>query len=83
MMALKLIAVSETNYETLKNFGRAGDSFNDVVTDLIRRVKIDNSPTKKQPKRSIGLKCEIQENRPVTAGESFEAFTQQLQSEVQ
>ena len=43
MMALKLIAVSETNYETLKNFGRAGDSFNDVVTDLIRRVKIHNA----------------------------------------
>jgi predicted CopG family antitoxin len=35
--SLKSIAVSEDNYQTLKNLGRAGDSLNDVITDLIRR----------------------------------------------
>jgi predicted CopG family antitoxin len=33
---LKLIAVDETNYQALKNLGRAGDSFNDVITELLR-----------------------------------------------
>lgn len=31
---LKHIAVSQTNYFWLKNLGRAGDSFNDVITKL-------------------------------------------------
>jgi predicted CopG family antitoxin len=35
---LKSIAVSERNYQTLKNLGRAGDSLNDVVTDLIKKM---------------------------------------------
>jgi len=33
---LKLIAVDERNYKTLKNLGKAGDSFNDVITALLR-----------------------------------------------
>lgn len=33
---LKLIAVDERNYKTLKNLGKAGDSFNDVITELLR-----------------------------------------------
>lgn len=36
-MVLKTIAVSKDNYELLKDFGRAGDSFNDIITDLIRK----------------------------------------------
>jgi predicted CopG family antitoxin len=32
---LKLIAVSPENYQSLKSLGRAGDSFNDVVTKLL------------------------------------------------
>jgi len=34
---LKHIVVSSRNYNTLKNMGRAGDSFNDVITDLLKR----------------------------------------------
>ncbi len=33
---LKLIAVDERNYFALKDLGRAGDSFNDVVTVLLK-----------------------------------------------
>lgn len=36
-MALKTISVSEDNYRTLKRLGEAGDSFNDVITELIGR----------------------------------------------
>ncbi len=32
---LKHIAIDENNYEKLKNLGRAGDSFNDVVRRLV------------------------------------------------
>jgi len=32
---LKQIAISEENYQKLKSYGRAGDSFNDVVTKLL------------------------------------------------
>lgn len=35
---LKLIAVSEENYHTLKSLGGAGDSFNDVITKVLKQV---------------------------------------------
>jgi predicted CopG family antitoxin len=37
MMAKKTIAISKDNYELLKNYGRAGDTFNDVITNLIKK----------------------------------------------
>lgn len=36
---LKMIAISEPNYFELKKLGCAGDLFNDVVTELLRKVK--------------------------------------------
>jgi predicted CopG family antitoxin len=33
---LKHITVSERNYHNLKTLGNAGDSFNDVVTQLLK-----------------------------------------------
>ena len=33
---LKQIAVDERNYLALKNLGKAGDSFNDVITNLLQ-----------------------------------------------
>jgi predicted CopG family antitoxin len=38
---LKMIAVSEDNYLALKSLGRAGDSFNDVVTEVLKKVQSD------------------------------------------
>jgi predicted CopG family antitoxin len=40
-MSLKLrqIAVSEENYLFLKSLGKAGDSFNDVVTEMLKILK--------------------------------------------
>jgi predicted CopG family antitoxin len=35
--SLKMIAVSEENYLTLKGLGRAGDSFNDVITEILKQ----------------------------------------------
>jgi predicted CopG family antitoxin len=37
--SLKMIAVSEENYFTLKKLGSAGDSFNDVVTEVLKQVE--------------------------------------------
>ena len=34
-MKLRNISVSETNYEKLRNLGYAGQSFNDVISELI------------------------------------------------
>jgi predicted CopG family antitoxin len=35
--SLKMIAVSEENYIILKRLGRAGDSFNDVITEILKQ----------------------------------------------
>lgn len=37
---LKLIAVNFENYWQLKNLGKAGDSFNDVVTKILKERMI-------------------------------------------
>jgi len=38
MRLLRTIAISTDNYQTLKNMGRAGDRFNDVITHLIKKA---------------------------------------------
>jgi len=35
-MSLRHIVVSEQNYKKLKDLGRAGDSFNDVIEELLK-----------------------------------------------
>jgi hypothetical protein len=70
-MELKMIAISQTNYELLKNFGRAGDSFNDVVTDLIGKVETLRSPVNRKTRICFDSKRKTQKNRPVAAGEGF------------
>jgi len=35
-MSLRHIVVSDQNYNKLKDLGRAGDSFNDVIEELVR-----------------------------------------------
>ncbi|MPZ05678.1 MAG: hypothetical protein GEU26_04555 [Nitrososphaeraceae archaeon] len=35
-MKLKTISISENNYQILKNFGKADDSFNDVISNFIK-----------------------------------------------
>jgi len=40
---LKHIAVSEDNYLQLKEFGKFGDTFNDVVTVLLEKKKKSDS----------------------------------------
>jgi predicted CopG family antitoxin len=39
MLKLKQIAISEENYILLKSLGKAGDSFNDVVTKILKLIK--------------------------------------------
>ena len=37
-MDYKRIIVTETNYRKLKGLGCAGDSFNDVITDILEKI---------------------------------------------
>jgi predicted CopG family antitoxin len=45
--SLKMIAVSEENYITLKRLGSAGDSFNDVITEVLKQRNLQIDPSKK------------------------------------
>jgi predicted CopG family antitoxin len=38
----KNIAISKTNYLVLKQLGRAGDSFNDVISELLNKLQDGN-----------------------------------------
>ena len=42
-MNLKCIAISQDNYETLRNLGKTEMSFNDVISDLIRKANNANN----------------------------------------
>lgn len=35
---LRQMAVSESNYFALKRLGKAGDSFNDVITEMLKKI---------------------------------------------
>jgi predicted CopG family antitoxin len=35
---LKMISITPENYKILKKLGGAGDSFNDVITDILKRI---------------------------------------------
>jgi hypothetical protein len=37
---LKHIVIEEDNYAALKELGKAGDSFNDVLTEILAKVKM-------------------------------------------
>lgn len=39
LLKLKQIAISEENYILLKSLGKAGDSFNDVVSGMLKILK--------------------------------------------
>jgi hypothetical protein len=39
-----MIAVSEENYLILKRLGRAGDSFNDVITEILKQKSKNRQP---------------------------------------
>ena len=36
---LRQIAIDEGNYQALKEFGLAGDSFNDVISKILKKLK--------------------------------------------
>jgi predicted CopG family antitoxin len=36
---LRQIVVDDHNYKELKELGRAGDSFNDVITQVLKKMK--------------------------------------------
>lgn len=40
---LRMIAVSQENYLALKRLGNAGDSFNDVISGILREQKLSQA----------------------------------------
>jgi predicted CopG family antitoxin len=38
-MGSKHIRISQENYKTLKKLGEAGDSFNDVITEMLKKIE--------------------------------------------
>ena len=43
-MGLRNISVSQNNYTALKSLGKAGDSFNDVISALIKEIQSTEHP---------------------------------------
>lgn len=41
-LRLKQIAISPENYDQLKKLGHAGDSFNDVITEILKKKESCN-----------------------------------------
>ena len=52
---LKLIAVTTENYWHLKNLGKAGDSFNTVITKILKERKDDHCRSAPTPKTENDL----------------------------
>lgn len=40
LIRLKHIVIDEDNYAALKELGKAGDSFNDVLTEILTKTKM-------------------------------------------
>jgi predicted CopG family antitoxin len=40
---LKHIVIDEDNYRALKELGRAGDSFNDVLTSVLKKINVQQT----------------------------------------
>jgi hypothetical protein len=60
---IRLIAVSQENYLALKKLGMAGDSFNDVLTAIIKKV----NPLQTDPRLSASNQFVV-ENRITQEG---------------
>ena len=41
-LIFKHIVISEKNYYILKNLGKAGDSFNDVLSIVLKKLETEN-----------------------------------------
>lgn len=40
---LKHIAISEHNYKEIQNYGKFGDSFDDVITKILHGIRLQQS----------------------------------------
>jgi hypothetical protein len=56
MKRLKQIAIDERNYELLRSLGKTSDSFNDVITELLRSMVENHGGS------SVQLECHHDDN---------------------
>ena len=58
---LKRIVISERNYLALKTLGHAGDSFNDVISKLLRVHRIYQEEQQQQLEHEQQQECDADE----------------------
>jgi predicted CopG family antitoxin len=76
---LKRIVVSERNYLALKMLGYAGDSFNDVISKLLR---IERSYQEMKKKQQEERQQQQQENSDNSSGLPYRGLLQSLRSTI-
>ncbi len=55
----RLISISEENYQVLKQFGTVGDSFNDVMTQILRKIKPRQTEIGFGPQQPVCSGCSL------------------------
>ena len=51
--SLKMIAISEANYLALRGRGHFGDSFDDVITELLKEINMLNAELSRLSSSSV------------------------------
>jgi len=57
---LTTISVSKENYLVLKRLGCAGDSFNDVLTDVLKKIKSLQQQTEPEGDQTTWFNLQVQ-----------------------
>jgi hypothetical protein len=60
---LRHIVIDENNYAALKELGKAGDSFNDVLTDILMKTKMIPKAGPEVEAHKQSLQCHRKELR--------------------
>jgi predicted CopG family antitoxin len=53
----RLICLSDENYQALKQFGTVGDSFNDVMTQILKKIKPQQTEIRVGTRDSVCSGC--------------------------
>lgn len=63
-MHRRLICISDANYQVLKQMGTVGDSFDDVMTEILKKIKPRQTEIGVGPRGSVCSGCGISTNHP-------------------
>jgi predicted CopG family antitoxin len=60
----RIISVSDANYLALKRLGMAGDSFNDVLTQILNKIKPQQTEIRVGTRDSVCGGCTVDTGHP-------------------